>query len=89
MPNETTNTPGARPVPDWVNETPEDCSYDLTMFEPGGGHIQDIELTRDEYIQLKQYLAVMRNHPVAQEPWGEAEWALLERAYGALKQLCG
>ena len=50
-------------IPDWVNETPDDYAYDLTMYE-GGGSVsgQDISLTRDEFVALKQHLAVMRGY---------------------------
>lgn len=33
---------------DWANFTPQECTYDLLMSDPGGSGIQQIELTRDE-----------------------------------------
>jgi hypothetical protein len=49
-------------IPDWVNETPERIeTYDLTMWVDGGG-IQSVEMSRDEYIALKQHLAAMRGY---------------------------
>jgi hypothetical protein len=33
----------------WVTYTSEECSYELVMFE-GGGEVQGVELTRDEFI---------------------------------------
>ncbi|MCC6586235.1 MAG: hypothetical protein IT168_05905 [Bryobacterales bacterium] len=47
-------------VPEWVNETPDETTYDLVMFDEGGGPAQRIELTRDEFVGLKEHLASMR-----------------------------
>ena len=51
-------------IPEWVNETPEECTYDLTMDDGDGSNIQDVELTRDEYLALKKHLAAMRGYTV-------------------------
>lgn len=49
-------------IPAWVNDTPPDHSYSLTMFQNSDSSIQDIELTREEYIALKEHLAAMRGY---------------------------
>lgn len=51
-------------IPDWLDETPDEPEYRLTMF-PGGGAAfaaQEIEMDRDEFIQLKEYLAEIRGY---------------------------
>jgi hypothetical protein len=58
--------PKAMEVPDWVTETPELYSgYALTM-EDESTWLQDVPLTRAEYIALKAHLAKMRGY--AAEP---------------------
>lgn len=52
----------AAEVPDWVTETPDESSYNLTMYDEYGASIQQIELSRDEYESLKQHLAIHRGH---------------------------
>jgi len=59
METKQTNQPKLSAIPRWLAETPGE-SYSLTMFGPGGESVQDIDLTRDEYIDLKQCLAEMR-----------------------------
>ena len=49
-------------TPEWVTETPHQEMYDLEMSEGTSGSVQHISLTRDEYIELKRHLAVMRGH---------------------------
>jgi hypothetical protein len=51
-------------IPEWVNETPDECSYDLIMFDAGGGSEEEIHLSRAEYIALKKLLAAMRGYNV-------------------------
>lgn len=51
-------------LPEWIHQTPEETSYALLMWEPDGGCEQEIELTRSEYIKLKQYLALLRGYPL-------------------------
>jgi hypothetical protein len=53
-------------VPEWVTDTPEDIYYDLTMIEVYGGADQQISLTRDEFIALKDHLAKMRGYVAGQ-----------------------
>jgi hypothetical protein len=48
-------------IPLWVNETPEP-NYRIFMGDGDGSEVQEIDLTRDEYGQLKQRLAQMRGH---------------------------
>ena len=48
-------------LPQWMDKTPE-VSYSLTMFGPDDDGIQNIELNRDEFIELKRHLAVMRGY---------------------------
>jgi hypothetical protein len=48
-------------VPEWVNGTPNDITYSLTMYRSDGSPAQDIsDLTREEFCALKQHLAAMR-----------------------------
>jgi hypothetical protein len=48
--------------PDWVNDTPNDTMYSLTMFGPDGGAEQDIELTRGEFVRMKRWVAALRGY---------------------------
>lgn len=47
---------------DWVTDTPPEETYSLTMFGAGGGGEQEIDITRDEYINLKRHLAAWRGY---------------------------
>ena len=47
-------------LPDWVNETPDECDYELVMFGEDWGEVQKVQITRSEYLDLKQHLAKMR-----------------------------
>lgn len=53
-------------VPDWVTETP-DMEYNLIMFDCDGSGRQSIDLTREEFIKLKEYLAELRGLPLPAE----------------------
>jgi hypothetical protein len=55
-------------APDWVNVTPDDNSYGLTMWEGGGGNEQEIDITRDEFIRLKRFLAALRDYELSMTP---------------------
>ena len=44
----------------WVTYTPDECEYRLVMFDNDGGKLQGVELTRDEYIAVKEQLAHSR-----------------------------
>jgi hypothetical protein len=47
----------------WVVETPSESHYQLNMFSDQGDAIQTVELTRAEYIDLKEHLARSRAPP--------------------------
>lgn len=49
-------------VPEWVTTTPPDHSYTLTMFENNDISIEEIMLTREEYVELKSRLAALRGY---------------------------
>lgn len=49
-------------IPDWVNETHPDHDYGLVIMESGDHSVEEVELTRDEYITLKAHLAAMRGY---------------------------
>jgi hypothetical protein len=70
MRSATGNTPE---VPDWMKETPEECSYNLTMYGSSGDGIQQIDLSRGEYEALKRQLAADRGRSEVadQEPRGK------------------
>jgi hypothetical protein len=60
MPIDTTEEiKGKIELPEWM-PTPRESSYDLTMFSDDGGGIQEIRLTREEFLELKCHLAEMR-----------------------------
>ena len=46
--------------PEWVSSTPGDHTYELNMFDISGESLQYIEVTREEFIALKERLAVIR-----------------------------
>jgi len=53
--------------PEWIDETPDQTEeYSLSMMV-GCDFMQDVELTRDEFITLKAYLAKMRGFEVKPE----------------------
>ena len=45
--------------PDWL-ETPDEAAYAMGMLDHEGGTVQDVEMSRDEYIALKEHLAKLR-----------------------------
>jgi hypothetical protein len=47
-------------VPDWVTETPAEAVYSLEMWDSDSTAVEDIYLSRAEYIALKQHLAGLR-----------------------------
>ena len=51
-------------IPDWVKETPADHLYTLTMFENSDAGIEEIQMSRAEYIALKAHLAALRGYTV-------------------------
>ena len=52
-------------LPEWLEETPE-YTYQMDAWN-SNTTVQEIELTRDEYIALKQHLAKMRGISVPEE----------------------
>ena len=60
-------------MPKWVTDTPDDCTYDLTMFDTSGGSIQRVELTRAEFIGLKEQLARSRGLLDSERPAAEVK----------------
>jgi hypothetical protein len=79
-------------APEWLNETPVlgDSPFHL-IVEGADEWLQEIDLTRDEYIELKRHLAVMRGHvpqeldkamlPAEVVCVDRREWDLMVRAY--------
>jgi hypothetical protein len=54
-------------LPDWVTETPEPwTTYQLAMWQDAID-IQGIDLSREEFIALKQRLAELRGYSVPKE----------------------
>jgi len=63
-------------IPEWVTETPAEMTYDLEVFDASGGSIEEVGMTRAEYIALKRTLAKMRGFDVPEaEPTVAAEVA--------------
>jgi hypothetical protein len=54
-------------IPEWVTETPGEWEYRLLAEEAQVGE-QDIHLTREEYIALKERLAELRRLKPAEQP---------------------
>lgn len=50
----------AEEVPEWATTTPEEIDYYLEMYDPNDEALQHVDLTRDEFIALKEHLAKMR-----------------------------
>jgi len=46
--------------PKWIDQTPDETSYVLTMYSNEGDAAQEVDITRDEYIELKAHLARIR-----------------------------
>jgi len=57
--------PVSEAAPDWLTETPEDLSYKLEVWDPDTT-VQEITLTRGEYIALKHVAAKMRGYAVTE-----------------------
>jgi hypothetical protein len=58
-PNPQSEPPG---VPEWVTDTPEECEYRMYMWVPSGETAEEISMTREEYMALKNRLAVIRGY---------------------------
>jgi hypothetical protein len=50
----------AADVEEWLVSTPDEPKYYLQMDDDGGTVVQDVDLTREEYIRLKSFLASLR-----------------------------
>ena len=85
-------------VPDWVTETPAEAVYSLEMWDSDSTAVEDIYLTRAEYIALKQHLATMRGitptppmqvpmHAIPPEQEREVHGALLSRLQGQMANM--
>ena len=53
---------GAPEMPGWVASIPPDHSYSLDMYANGDVSVQVVDLTRAEFIALKEHLAGMRGY---------------------------
>ncbi len=49
-------------LPYWVTSTHPEHSYQLVLFENNDSGVEEIDLTRAEYMALKQHLAGMRGY---------------------------
>ncbi len=57
--------PGAEAPPTYLIETPPDNSYQLAMFDDiEGTDVEQIELSRAEYLAIKKVLIKMRGYKV-------------------------
>lgn len=74
-------------VPDWVSNTPPDHSYSLSMYENSDAAIEEIELTRAEYIMLKTHIATMRGYCVSKEAATGADIKIERATEAELRQL--
>lgn len=57
----------ASQIPDWVDETPDERTYELLTWEGEEGAasaIQQVALTHLEYIALKKHLAALRGYRI-------------------------
>lgn len=50
-------------LPEWVTETPFDTEYWLTMTD-GSEHVQDVDISRREFLQTKLFVAGLRGYAV-------------------------
>lgn len=48
--------------PAWATEEIPDLTYELTVYEPGGGSIMNLEMTREEFKTLRSHLAELRGY---------------------------
>jgi hypothetical protein len=49
-------------IPFWVTSTHPEHAYNLIVFESGDSGIEEIDLSREEYIDLKRHLAAARGY---------------------------
>lgn len=55
-------SPAPEPTPDWVVLTPWESEYELVMSGNDGQPIQSVQMTREEFVDLKHYLAGLRGY---------------------------
>jgi hypothetical protein len=55
-------------LPEWVTATPADHLYSLSMFENSDASIEEVHMSRDEYIALKYHLAAMPGFGIGEDP---------------------
>jgi hypothetical protein len=60
-------------LPDWATKTPADHLYSLSMFENSDASIEEVHVSRDEYIALKAHLAALRGYGNGDDPQGLIE----------------
>ena len=63
QPNPPPPPPPPAELPDWLEYTPLETVYCLHQEDPGGAVVQEIVLTRAEYLSLKLHLGKLRGHP--------------------------
>lgn len=66
------NTP-EKPIPDWVENTPQELEYSLLVYDELDGSRQEIDVTREEYMHLKNVLAHLRGYGTVSEGAGDAQ----------------
>jgi hypothetical protein len=54
--------PVSAEMPKWLEHTPAETLYVLQQEDPGGEVVQEIPLTRAEYLSLKLHLGKLRGH---------------------------
>lgn len=54
--------PNENETPDWVSKMPNETKYWLTMDHGEGENVQEVELSRAEFIALKAHLAKLRGY---------------------------
>jgi hypothetical protein len=52
--------PSANAIPEWLTNTPDECCYEIIMFDNDGGSLQAVGMSRDEFDYLKRCLAIRR-----------------------------
>lgn len=70
--------------PELLRETPTPTTYSLTMYDSDGGAAQDIDLSREEFIALKNHVAGMRGHS---QQIDESQAYVSQREIGVLLDL--
>jgi len=68
-PKTNTTTKPAAELPDWATKTPSECDYYLEMCRGGSDPqpCETVNMTRAEYLELKNRLAKMRGYKAARE----------------------